>query len=101
MRLVVVVAWMLSQLIGARSRYTRLHAWLMAAAILTPAAPCGPTCHAADEHVLPTLLAMHGRDNETDCQGWLMGALMAAAVFKPWWQGVRFDGAAHAVDCAG
>ncbi|PRW32548.1 Transcription initiation factor TFIID subunit 13 [Chlorella sorokiniana] len=26
----------------------------------------------SDEHVFPTVLAMHGRDNETDCQGWLM-----------------------------
>jgi hypothetical protein len=36
----------------------------------TPPPPRSPT----DEHYIPTLLAVHGRDNETDCQGWLMGA---------------------------
>lgn len=28
----------------------------------------------ADEHHFPTVLALAGRDNETDCQGWVTGA---------------------------
>ena len=43
------------------------HQHFNAGTLLSPAA-------AADEHFIPTLLALHGQDAETDCQGWLMGA---------------------------
>lgn len=45
---------------------------------------CNQCTHGpADEHAFPTLLAMHGRDNETDCQGWLTGAWFTPALELP------------------
>ena len=40
--------------------------------------PHSPT-RTADEHYFPTLLATHGLDNETDCQGRLMGETQHAS----------------------